>query len=56
MSTHKKRPQKYPRWYVLARNAGHWVSAQLFFGMIAFLKLFPADAAINFIERMGRAS
>ncbi|MCB1463048.1 MAG: lipid A biosynthesis lauroyl acyltransferase [Nitratireductor sp.] len=54
MSTHKKRPQKYPRWYVLARNAGHWVSAQLFFGLIAFLKLFPADAAINFIERMGR--
>ena len=54
MAKPKKKRSKYPRWYVVARNAGQWTSAQLFFGLIAFLKLFPADAAINAIERMGR--
>ncbi|MEC9343277.1 MAG: lipid A biosynthesis lauroyl acyltransferase [Pseudomonadota bacterium] len=54
MSTLLKTPRKLPKWYVLARNAGYWIVARLFFGLIAFLKLFPADAAIDTIERAGR--
>jgi KDO2-lipid IV(A) lauroyltransferase len=54
MSTLHKKPKRYPRWYVLARNAANWLVAHLFFGLIRFLQLFPADAAINAIERAGR--
>jgi Kdo2-lipid IVA lauroyltransferase/acyltransferase len=54
MSTLHKSPKRYPKWYVLARKAGQWTVANLFFGFIAFLKLFPADSAIDTIERFGR--
>ncbi len=54
MSTLHKTPKQYPRWYVLARNAANWTIANLFFGFVGFLQLFPADAAINTIEKMGR--
>lgn len=50
----KKTNRKYPQWYVAARKAGQWVTAQLFFGLIGFLKLFPADRAIDAIERLAR--
>ncbi len=45
---------QYPRWFVLARNAGQWTVANVFFGFMALVKLFPADAAINFTEKAGR--
>ena len=54
MSTLHKKAKQYPRWYVIARNTGQWTVAHLFFGFIGFLQLFPADAAINTIERLGR--
>jgi Kdo2-lipid IVA lauroyltransferase/acyltransferase len=50
----KKTNKKYPKWYVAARKAGQWVVAQLFFGLVGFLKLFPADLAINTFERLSR--
>lgn len=51
----KKTNKKYPKWYVLARKSGQWVVAQLFFGLIGFLKLFPADRAIDTFEKLSRA-
>lgn len=54
MSTLHKKSKQYPRWYVIARNGANWVIAHLFFGFIRFLQLFPADAAINAIEKIGR--
>ncbi|MFZ1815924.1 MAG: lipid A biosynthesis lauroyl acyltransferase [Rhizobiaceae bacterium] len=50
----KKPATRYPRWYVLARNSGHWIVARFFFGFIWLVKLLPADAAINTIEKLGR--
>lgn len=50
----KKRKTKFPRWYVFLRNIGQWITAQALFGMLAFMRLFPADASINMIEKMGR--
>ncbi|MEM8651906.1 MAG: lipid A biosynthesis lauroyl acyltransferase [Pseudomonadota bacterium] len=40
--------------YVLFRNLRDWVIAQLFFGFIAILKLFPADSAIWFCAEAAR--
>lgn len=54
MSTlHKKRKNKYPRWYVFLRNIAQWLIAQGLFGLLAFMRLFPADASINMIEKLG---
>ncbi len=40
---------------VALRNARDWVIAQLFFGFIAILKLFPADGAIWFVAEVTRS-
>ncbi|MGI9401892.1 MAG: lipid A biosynthesis lauroyl acyltransferase, partial [Rhizobiaceae bacterium] len=55
MSTlHKsKKKNKYPKWYVVLRNSGQWIIAQSFFGLLAFMRLFPPDASINMIEKLG---
>ncbi|MCU0790665.1 MAG: lipid A biosynthesis lauroyl acyltransferase, partial [Nitratireductor sp.] len=50
----QKKKTQFPRWYVLARNAGQWTLANAFFAFMAFVKLFPADAAINVTEKVGR--
>ena len=36
------------------RNLRDWTIAQWFFSFIWFLKLFPADVAINTTEKFGR--
>lgn len=54
MSTLHKTAKRFPRWYVVARKTGQWLVAHAFFAFMGFLKLFPADAAINSIERLGR--
>ncbi len=51
MSSKPKKRSKYPRWYVLARNAGNWLAAQAFFGFMGLVKLFPADSAIRATAR-----
>ena len=37
-----------------ARKLQQWLVAQLAFGLLNFLKIFPADAAINFADRLTR--
>jgi KDO2-lipid IV(A) lauroyltransferase len=54
MASKRKLPKRVPQWYVHLRNAGNWTIAHLFFGLVAFLQLFPADASINLFERLGR--
>lgn len=54
MSTLHKTPKRFPRWYVWLRNATNWLVAHIFFGFLRFLQWFPADTAINTIERIGR--
>jgi len=54
MSRLYRKKTQFPRWYVLARNAGQWTVAKLFFGFMAFLKLFPADLAIDTTEKLAR--
>ena len=39
---------------VALRNIRDWFIAKLFFSLISFLKLFPADVAIDTAERFGR--
>lgn len=36
------------------RNFQQWLVAQVMFGFLNFLKLFPADGAIRFADRMMR--
>ncbi|WP_368517532.1 lipid A biosynthesis lauroyl acyltransferase [Rhizobium sp.] len=36
------------------RNFRQWLAAQVIFGFLNFLKLFPADAGINFADRLTR--
>ena len=54
MASPRKTPSRIPFWYVIARKCGHWLTAHIFFAFLAFLKLFPADAAIDTIEKLGR--
>lgn len=54
MSTrHRKRKNRYPQWYVTLRKIAQWLTAQCLFGLLAFMRLFPADASINTIEKLG---
>ena len=39
---------------VLIRNIHDWLIAQCVFGVMGFLRLFPANIAINFMENIGR--
>ncbi len=48
--------EKIIRKFVIAlRNFRDWTIAQWFFAFMGFLKLFPADSAINTTEKIGRA-
>ena len=40
--------------YIFFRNLHDWLLAQLFFGFIAILKLFPADGAIWFVSEAAK--
>lgn len=50
----KKKRTKYPRWFALLRNGRDFVLAQFLLGVLAFLKLFPADWAINTTGKLAR--
>lgn len=54
MSTLHKKPNRYPKWYVLLRDAWQWIAAQFVFGILWLVKLLPADAAIDTVEKIGR--
>lgn len=54
MSTLHKKARKLPKWVVWSRNAADWTVAQLLFGFLGLLKLLPADASINTVEKLGR--
>ena len=54
MAKFGKTPKRIPQWYVVLRAVTNWIMAQLFFGFLGLVKLLPADAAINTIERLGR--
>ncbi len=45
---------KYPKWYVLMRDARDWTAAHGFLGFMAMVKLLPADAAIRTTANVAR--
>jgi Kdo2-lipid IVA lauroyltransferase/acyltransferase len=42
------------RWAVALYRFRQWAAAQALFGFLTILKIFPADAAINFADAIGR--
>jgi Kdo2-lipid IVA lauroyltransferase/acyltransferase len=50
----RTKKKKYPIWYVWLRKAAQWTTARALFAGLALVKLLPADAAIDGVERIGR--
>jgi Kdo2-lipid IVA lauroyltransferase/acyltransferase len=53
-SKKKKKKKKYPLWYVWLRKVTQWTTARALFFGLALVKMLPADAAIDTVERLGR--
>ena len=49
-----KKRTKYPKWYVVLRNARDWTLARWMLAFLWMVKLLPADFAINLSERITR--
>lgn len=50
----KKKPTRYPKWFVWLRNTRDWVLARAFLGLLSGLKLLPAEKAIATTGKLAR--